>query len=394
MKTFEAVIETSRRGLVTKEIEAENLEQAQRTARSLGKIISIKKVTRFKSLENPLSMSERQIFLQRLAAMQQSKVGAGEALALMEATFDGGIKRIAGRMLKQIELGADIGQAMERIGAPHFPNNVVALVRSGSRGGDTASALRNACEFEAEMDRIKRDSGSGIWSGMVGFVSAAGIIFGTTRYMGPQVMESDLIKLAGDKVDVGWAQTLGSVSEWIMGIMSVIMIMLFLLNAIGRRTYPKHADKLILKIPFYKDLVLARNNYSTLYGLSLLVGSGVPMEQALMLSASASPKGSMQEDLKAAAKNVRDGKPWAAAMSNLHPTDRAALGTSMDRDSVSNSLNALSKQYKSIYGQRVSALSPILQGIAVIFLCIAGAVLFGLTMVPMMQFATAGSSLG
>lgn len=393
MKTFKAIIETPRRGVITKEIEAEDIEQAKRVARGMGKIISVKKVIRFRTLESPLSLSERQIFLQRLAAMQQSKVGAGEALALMEATFDGGIKRVSGRMLKQIESGADIGQAMERIGAPHFPNNVVALVRSGSKGGDTASALRNASEFEAEMERIKKDSGNGIWSGLVGFASAAGIIFGTTRYMGPQVMESDLIKLAGDKVDVGWAQTLGSVSEWIMGIMSLIMVLLYLLNAIGRRVSPKQADKIILKIPFYKDLVLSRNNYSTLYGLSLLVGSGVPMEQALSLSANASPKGSMQEDLKAAARNVKEGKPWASAMSNLHATDRAALSSSMDRESVANSLNALSKQYKSIYGQRVAALAPILQGIAVIFLCIAGAVLFGLTMVPMMQFATAGTSL-
>lgn len=393
MKTFKAIIETSRRGVVTKEIEAENIEQAQRVARSMGKVISIKKVIRFKSLEAPLSLADRQIFLQRLAAMQQSKVGAGEALALMEATFDGGIKRIAGRMLKQIESGADIGDAMERIGAPDFPTNVVALVKSGSKGGDTASALRNASEFEAEMDRIKRDSGAGIWSGLTGFISAAGIIFGTTRYMGPQVMESDLIKLAGDKIDVGWAETMGSVSEILMGIMSLIMILLFLLNKLGRQISPKQADKIILKIPFYKDLVLSRNNYSTLYGLSLLIGSGVPMEQALSLSASASPKGSMQEDLKAASKNVREGKPWASAMSTLHPTDRAALGSSLDRESVANSLNALSKQYKAIYGQRVATLSPVLQGIAVIFLCIAGAVLFGLTMIPMMQFASAGSSL-
>jgi len=390
MKTFKAIIET-RRGVVTKEIEAENIDQARRMIRDQGKIISIKKVFRLKSLEAPLSIGERQIFLQRLAAMQQSKVGAGEALALMEATFDGAIKRTAGRMLKQVESGADIGIAMERIGPPDFPNNVVALVRSGSKGGDTASALRNASEFEAEMDRIKRESGSGIWSGIIGFVSAAGITFGTTRYFGPQVMESDLIKLAGNKINVGWAESLGSFAEWSMGIMSIIMLFLFLLSSLGRRVSPKQADKIILKIPFYKDLVLSRNNYSTLYGLSLLVGSGVPMEQALSLSVNASPKGSMQEDLKAAVRNVREGKPWSQAMTNLHATDRAALGSSMDRESVANSLNALSKQYRSMYGQRVAALSPILQSISVLFLCIAGAVLFGLTIIPMMQFATAGA---
>lgn len=389
MKKFKAIIQ-GKKGLITKEIEAVNIDQAKKTARTLGKMISIKKINSFSLLEPGLSISERQIFLQRLAAMQQSKVGAGEALSLMESTFTGGIKKISGRMLKQVEAGADIGEAMERIGAPDFPSSVVALVKSGSSSGSTANSLRNAAEFEAEMSRIKRDSGQGIWSGIFGFISAVAITFGTTRYMGPLVMESDLLKIAGDKIEVGWAESLASISEWSMGFLAALFIILFLLGSLGRLTMPKQADKVILKIPFYKDLVLSRNNYATLYGLALLIESGVSMEKALQLSADAAPKGALQEDLKNAVSNVKTGRPWADAMKNLHPTDRAALGSSMDRKEVANSLSALSKQYKAIYAARVAVLAPALQGIAVLFLVISGAVLFGLTIVPMLQLATVG----
>lgn len=389
MDKFRIIIQ-GKKGLVTKEIEAINIEQAKRASRSIGKIISIKKINSVSFFEPKLSISDRQIFLQRLAAMQQSKVGTGEALSLMESTFTGPIKKISGRMLKQIESGADIGEAMERIGSPDFPGNVVALVKSGSSGGDTASSLRNAAEFEAEMDRIKRDSGQGIWSGVFGFLSAVGITFGTTRYMGPMVMESDLLKIAGDKIEVGWAENLATFSEWSMGILAITFTLLFILGSFGRLVAPKQADKLILKIPFYKDLILSRNNYATLYGLSLLVGSGVSMEKSLQLSADAAPKGALQEDLKAAVSHVRSGKPWANAMKNLHPTDRAALGSSMDRKEVANSLSALSMQYRAIYSARVAVLAPALQGTAVLFLVISGAVLFGLTIVPMLQLATVG----
>lgn len=389
MKTFKAIIET-RKGIVHKDLEADDIIKAEKMAKRYGRVISIKKTMSMKAFQSSLSIHDRQVLLQRLAAMQQSKVGAGEALTLMEATFSGTIKRVASSLLKKVENGDDLGQAMESIGPPDFPRNTVALIKAGSKGGDTASALRNAAEFESEMDRIKKDSGSGVWSGVFGFLSAVGITFGTTRVMGPQVMESDLMNIAGDAIDVGWAENLGVAAEIGMGFFAIIFFFLMLLGTLGRLAIPKQADTMIMKIPFYKDLILSRNNYITLYGLSLLVNSGVPMEQALGLASEASPKGQMQEDLKRAVRNVKEGKQWATAMRNLEPTDRAALGSSLDREGVALALDALSRQYRSLYASRSSMLAPILQGISVIFLVVSGVVLFGLTIVPILQFATNG----
>lgn len=389
MKVFKAVIEVPRKGLLEKEFECETIEEAERIARGYGKVISCKKIFSLGKLEPALENSDRQIFMQRLAAMQASKVGAGEALALIEATFTGKIKRVAGRMLKLIEQGSDIGEAMDKLGAQDFPKSTVALVIAGSKGGDTASALRNAAEFEAEMERIKREGGAGLGSGIVGFLSAVGITFGTTRYMGPKTLESDLMAIAGESIDVDWAITLGSFCEWSMGLFSLLALSLWLLSGWVKKITPLFADQLILKIPFYKDLVLSRNNYTTLYGLSMLTKSGVPMEQALKLSAEGSPKGQLQQDLFDAVDNVKRGKPWSDAMQNLHPTDRASLGSSLDREGVARALDAIAVQYRSLYGTRIKTLAPIIQGIAVTFLCLSGAVLFGLTIVPMMQFATA-----
>ena len=389
MNKFTATIE-SKKGIITRDIEAENIEAATRVSRKYGKLITIKKTMNNDWMYSGLSVSDRQVFLQRLSAMYASKVGAGESLSLMEQHFEGQIKRVAGRMLKLVENGADIGEAMEAIGAPDFPSTTVALVRAGSRGGDTAAALRSAAEFEMEMVRIKRESGSGLGSAVVGFLSAVGITFGTTRYFGPMMLESDLMQIAGDSIDVGWAQNLGFISEIFMGLFATMFVFLYLLSTVGKKTIPTLSDKLILKIPFYRDLVLSKNNYTTIYGLSLLVKSGVPMEQALSLAGESSPPGVMQDNLKDAVKNVREGRPWATAMQNLHPTDRAALGSSLDKEGLALSLDAISIQYRSLYGSRVAILSPVLQMISVIFLCISGVVLFGLTVVPILQFAGAG----
>lgn len=103
-----------------------------------------------------------------------------------------------------------------------------------------------------------------------------------------------------------------------------------------------------MKIPFYKDLILAKKNYTTLYGLSLLVGSGVPMEQSLALSVSA------------------------------------------DREQIAYTLHNLSNYYKEAYARVVGSVGPTLQMIAAIFLVLSGGILFGYTMLPMLQVASQG----
>lgn len=388
MKRFKIIVESKGR-MITKSLEAVDKNEATRVARKFGRVISVKKKGGF-SLEPPLEIGDRQVLLHRLSAMAASKVGTGEALALMEDTFTGPIKRMSGRLLKQVEAGADLGKAMESIGSPHFPSNVIALVQAGFRGGDSAAALKNAAEFEAEMDSIKRGNMGEIYSGIFGFIAAAGMTFGTTRYMAPQMAESELMKMAGEDAVNPVFTVLASISEVTMGILSIIFFSLFLLGTIGRWINPVGADKLIMKIPFYKDLVLARNNYTTLYSLALLVKSGVAMEHALSLSADSAPKGSMKEDLEGAVSAVKQGRPWARGMTNLHPTDRAALGASMDREGVIASLDALSFQYRQLYASRIATLAPMMKSVAALFLIMSGAVLFGLTIMPILEMASKG----
>lgn len=388
MKKFECVIRM-KAGVVTKVIEAKNEIQAISFAKKEGKLVSIKKKRMSFIPEVGMTTPERQIFLQRLGAMLKSKVGAGEALALMEATFTGSIKKAAGKLLKQVESGCDIGEGMRNIGTPDFPRTLVALVQSGSVGSNTAIALTNAAEFESEIERVKKTSSKGLMSGFIGFVFAVISTFATTRGFGPQVLESDLVKIAGDQIDVQWAITLGTVSEYCMGFFGLVFFCLYLLSTVGRKVIPAPSDRIILKIPFYKDLILARNNYTTLFSMGLLVKSGVPMEKTLSLSIESTEKGQMQEDLKSSLALLRKGKPWSQGMINLHPTDRAALGTSQDKEAVGTTLDALSAQYKSLYASRVEVLSPVIQTISMLFLVISGAVLFGQTIVPMLQFASA-----
>lgn len=390
MAHFKANIKT-KKGVEALEIEAENVKKATMIARRHGKLMTIKKVSNPGGLfEKTLSPAERQVFLQRLSAMLSSKLGASEALQVIKDSFSGTIKMIASRMLKHMEAGADVVQALEKIGAPNFPESILALIKAGSRSGDTWRSLRDAAEFEKEMERVRKGSGKGMWSGIAGFFIAAAVTLGTKFVVAPFLMDSDFFKMTADKTDLSFIDGLSSFLGWTMLGLSIIFITLFLLGSVGRKVIPSQADYIIMKIPFYKDLILARNNYTILYGLSMLISSGVPMEQALSLSASSSPKGQLKTDLEKGVKAIKVGKPWAQAMESLHATDKAALSVSADREQIAHTLSALAYQYRESYAAVVGSFGPSMQLISSIFLVLSGGVLFGYTMLPMLQVAANG----
>lgn len=388
MKTFKAVIDKSGK-METRLIEAENIEKAKMTALRFGKVIKIEKKYGF-NFEPALELGDRQIILLRLSAMTGSKIGAGEALSLMEDNFTGQIKRICGRLLKLVENGNNLSESMHIIGSPHFPQSVLALIKAGFAGGNTPEALKNAAKFEHEMDLIKRGGMGEFITGIIGYLFALLITFGTTRYLVPWMNESDLMKMAGENAKMPVFEILAVICEVSMGITGLIFFGLVLLGTLGRKISPISADGLILKVPYYKDLILSRNNYTTLYSLSLLIGSGVPIETALSLSAENAAPGAMKADLDAAVRNTKIGQPWAKAMKHLHATDRATLVSQQDRDSTAKALISLSDQYKSLYASRIATLAPMLKSVAALFLMLSGSVLFGLTIMPILKMAAVG----
>ena len=388
MKRFK-VITQSRGKMETREIDAMTEDEAARQAKSFGRVIKVSKATGF-SFTPPLELHHRQIIFHRLSAMLGSKVGTGQALNLMEEHFGSPIGTTCGKLRKQVDAGYTLDKAMENLGPKYFPKNVVALIQAGFRGGNSAKALANAADFEREMEAIKKGSMMDIYLSIFTFFIAVAVTFGTTRYAGPMMAESSLMKMNDASAPNPVYTVLGHIAEVSMGITAVLFISLLLLGTIGRLFNASVADGLIVKVPFYKDLILAKNNYTTLYSLSLLIGSGVAIEQALDLSAEGAQKGKMKDDLEAALYNVKKGLPWAKAMTSLHPTDRAALGQSLNREGIVNALSTLSNQYRALYASRLATLGPALKSVSALFIIMAGTVLFGLTIMPILQMAAKG----
>jgi general secretion pathway protein F len=287
-----------------------------------------------------------------------------------------------------VEAGEDLSSAITKVGAPDFPEATTALIRAGSRSGETWRAIRDAMTFEYQLNAVRKGASKGLIAGIGSMVFAGVTTVASTSYMGPKLMKSELMKAAmqkGNGIHLEWVTTVGNIVGYAIGAILVLIFLMLVLASAGRKLMPVKADQLIMRIPYYKDLVLSRNNYIVLYGLSLLIGSGVRTEEALRLSATTAPPGALKQDLLDAEKAVKGGREWAKEMKTLHPTDVAALLSAQDRKQIQATLDTLANQYKELYAYRLASFVPALNMVAALFMSIAGGILFAESILPMLM---------
>lgn len=367
-------------------VDAPDERTARFRLRKQGRVLLLKKKGKSKKLAGRMSYGDRQIFFSRLSAMLASGVGVSEALRLLKVTFRGSISTVAGALLDRVEANGSLPEAMMELNNRIIPKATAAMIEAGSYSGSTANAIKDAMQFENTMVSVKKESSKGIWNALLSFVIALLFILGTVFGFLPYIKASPLMASMGDDQSImDFTISFSYAVGYVMGLLFFVFIVMFGLATVGRKIMPHIVDRMILKIPYYKDLVLARSNFVAFYGLSLLVKTGVSLEAAFRLLAETTPPGALQSDFKKAESAVRRGQPWANEISSLEDTDRAALGATLDRQQVANAMTAISTQYQELYAQRMGSLVPILQSVSALCLLLSGLIMFGLTTLPMMQ---------
>lgn len=383
MKTFKIKVAVGRKVTETT-ISARSAAEARKQAAKRGQVIEVKAMGGGSS--SSLSLPDRLMFFQRLASMLGSKVGASEALEIIYQSFSGSIREAARILRDEIINGATLYEAMEAAGPKFFPESVVAIIKTGSKGGDLAYAIREAARFERELAQVKKESSKGIGSALMGFVAGVITILASTYYVAPMILNSSLVTAAGGS-DVGWVMTLANVISIIALIASLILGSIFFYGVVIRPFAPAAVDRGILKIPFYRDMALAKTNYMVFFGLAVLLKAGLRVEESLELTIEAAPKGELRNDLERARAAIVKGspKPWPYYMTMLHPTDKAALATAQDREQTARTIEELAHTYQSLYRSRLELFVPAMQMFSAVFLSLAGFVLFGVSVIPLMQ---------
>lgn len=382
MPTYEAVVMIGNKPTHLR-LEAASQAEGMKQLRRRGRVVSIKRKM-FGSIETRLTPPERFTFLLKLATMVSSRVSMGRALELIAQTFGGTVSRVATRMAEKVNSGTNFIAVLESE-EKHFPRAVIALVRAGFATGKIAEALREAAEFEQMIQSTYKGSMNEIWLGIGYFAAAAALTWSTVDYFGPMVTDNPLIK------DAALQTQMINDAAFVFMVINIAMLVgilaLLLLATLGRLALPLPSDRLITRMPYFRDVVLGREYYTTLKKLSLLLTSGVRIEEALRITLADLPRGALFHDMTAAVGAIHRGQPWAPHMRVLDETDRASLTASTNREDVARTFGLLADQFRDLYAARLKVLAPAMNILAAMFMTVSTLVLFGLTMLPMLMFA-------
>ena len=361
------------------------MEEARRSAAREGQIISVRPAKK-SILQFGMSRNERYIFLMRLATMIGSKVPPNEALRMMISSFQGRIKEAAKSAYPLVIRGKTLGDVLAD-DTKNFPGSIGLLIKSGSAGGNTAHALREAAEFERQIGEASKNTMFALARSFLYMFIAMGLLLGNQYYIIPKMFDSPIMKM-GKKINIDSYLSIGFWTMVMTITVMVVLVSLILLATLGRRAAPDKVDNMILKMPVMRDLVISQDNYVGLFRLSLLIKAGVPMGEALSSCADSTRPGALREDFRRAYRGMRNGEKWALFMKTLHPTDRAALVMMPDNDELAKNLNYIADQSKALYLQRLGVISPTMDLISAGLISVAGFVVLVVTTVPQLQLVS------
>ncbi|KKS95508.1 MAG: type II secretion system F domain protein, type IV pilus assembly protein PilC [Microgenomates group bacterium GW2011_GWC1_43_13] len=307
------------------EVEAANPSAAAKLVKGRGLyVISISAkmdspfaiIRRFKER---ITVGDVATFTRQLSTMINAGLPITEAILILRAQSKGPMQKIVAQILADIEAGESFSNSLSKH-PKVFTRTYIALVKSGEVGGVMdAVLLKLADNMEKQQEFGNRVRGALIYPVII-IVGMVVVAFVMMIFVIP--------KLTSMYTDFGAdlplpTKVLMGVSNFLVHFWFVIVILLglgiyvyklYVETPEGRRK----VDALMFKIPVYGELVRQIILTDLTRTLSLMVGAGVPILEALNITSEVVSNTVISDALKDAAKQVERGFPIAFSFSR-HP---------------------------------------------------------------------------
>lgn len=325
MKRFNYKAKDKAGRLVTGEVEAGSARDAARLVRGKGLyVISITS-----KVDNPFSLIRKfqervtagdiSTFTRQLSTMINSGLPITEALLILRSQSKGSMQKIVGQILADVEAGESLSTAMSRH-PKVFSTTYMALVKSGEAGGVMdAVLLRLADNLEKQEEFNGKVKGALIYPAIivVGMIIVAVImmIFVIPRLTSLYADFNAVLPLP-TRILIGISNF--TISYWYV-VLTLLGVALYVLKAYRATPAGRRAlDALMFRMPVFgelqKQIVLTELTRT----LSLMVGAGVPIIEALTITSGVVDNSIVSDALKDAAKQVEKGFPIAFSFAR-HP---------------------------------------------------------------------------
>ena len=321
----------------------------------------------------PIKGREMTVMARQLATMVSSGLSLLRALYVLEDQTEAPkLRRAIGEVRQDVEAGLSLSQAMGK--HPRVFNDLfVAMVQAGETGGNLEEVLgRVAVQFEKD-DSLKRTVRSAMVYPLLIGTFAVAVLIGMVTFIIP-IFADMFSDLGGElptmtKVMIGVSDAFRSY-WWAFLLAPVVLGFVFVRwkrTDRGRLAWDAFKLRLPVKIgAIIRKIAVARFART----LGTLTASGVPILQALAITARTSGNRMISDPMAEVAERVREGQSLAAplARTGVFPvmlTQMLAVGE--ETGAMDSMLHKLADFYEDEVATQLKAITSIIEPVMMIF---------------------------
>jgi type IV pilus assembly protein PilC len=350
-----------------------------------------------RGLGTGVSKGALMVFTRQLATLIEAGMPLLRSLrTLQEQCESRGLRTVLGEISLSIENGSSLAEAMQT--QPRVFNKLyVNMVRAGEISGALETTLKRLSEFIEKSHKLRGKIKAALFYPAAVITIAGGILVILMTYVVPrfQAIFADLMSGAPLPAFTRFIFGLSNLVRqhvWLwMGVIAAQVILCLL----AARTRPGRwlFDRMALSIPLigglFRKVAISRLSRT----LGTLVGSGVPILQALMIVKETAGNVLYGNAVLAMHGNVKEGDPLAPTFKRcgLFPT---MVGGMVDVGEQTGALPEMLEKIAEVYDQEVdnatSALTSLLEPVMIVFLAvIVGSIVIAMFL-PLIHITTRG----
>jgi type IV pilus assembly protein PilC len=320
-----------------------------------------------------ISMRDKAVFARQFATMINSGLAVLRALyVLEEQTQNQRFKKIIKAVRDDVEAGMPLSDAMSKQPAA-FDRLYVAMVRAGEAGGALdQTLLRLATQLE-KQDSLRRSIKSAMTYPIVIAAFAIMVMIGMLLFIIP--IFANMYKDLGGELPSLTRMMMG-VSNMLKGywfiIFPVVILLIWALVRLkntekGRRGWDRFKLALPMKLgPLIQKIAVARFSRT----LATLVGSGVPILQAIEITGKTSGNTVIEDAMVDVKESVRSGEPIAKPLMRVSvfpPMVTHMISIGEETGALDAMLNKIADFYEDEVDATVKSLTSIIEPIMMLF---------------------------
>ena len=265
-----------------------------------------------------LNSKEFQIFLRQLATMLYSGVPLLESLeSLKNSSFSKSFSKTLEIVIKDINGGLSLSDAMKNTGGTFSPM-IVNLVKAGELGGVLDEVLERLGQFYEKRQKLKSKIQGALIYPVATIIIAVCVLVAVLVLVVPKFKE--IFESQGQELP-GMTQFVVNLSEnFVSNIIFILLVLIggpivfAVLYKIG--IIKPAIDKFIFKIPLFGDLIKRGSIARMSRTLSVLLRSGVRLNDGLAIAKDTIENHHFQKILNEAKEDIITGKPFSHPLRN------------------------------------------------------------------------------